>query len=446
MPAESFETFWAEALGWVWGLPLVVTLGLAGAYFTFISRLTPLLHLRHAFAILSGRFDRKSAPGEITHFRALSAALSGTIGMGNIAGVAIAITTGGSGTVFWMWVAGALGMATKFFTCTLSCLYRKPDENGILQSGPLYYIEVGLGAPFKPLAWLFAGCGMVGCLGAFQSNPLANLIAAEWSIEPAWTGIAAMLIVGSVVIGGAVRVGQVAGYLVPAMCIGYLLGCTVVIIDHIDRVPAVLAAIVNGAFDPTAALGNAAGLTVKEILATGVKRAVFSNEAGVGTEAMAHGAARTAEPVREGLVAMLGPLIDTHIVCTLTALVILTSGVTAHDAGVVMTANAFEGSMPGFGAPLLVAIFTLFAVTTMITYAYYSIKCARYLFGHALGGRFVYVYLALIPLAAMWEPSTTVNIVDTFFALIVIPNLIATVPFAPKVLAASADYFQSALT
>ena len=145
MPRESFEVFWAEAVGWVWGLPLVATLGLAGVYFTFISRLTPLKHLRHAFAILSGRFDRQRAPGEITHFRALSAALSGTIGMGNIAGVAIAITAGGSGAVFWMWVAGALGMATKFFTCTLSCMYRKPDVNGIMQGGPMYYIEIGLG-------------------------------------------------------------------------------------------------------------------------------------------------------------------------------------------------------------------------------------------------------------------------------------------------------------
>ena len=446
MPQDSFAMFWSEAVGWVWGLPLVVTLAGAGVYFTVISQLTPLRYLLHAFAILSGRFDRRGAPGEISHFRALSAALSGTIGMGNIAGVAIAITAGGSGAVFWMWVAGALGMATKFFTCTLSCLYRKPDENGVMQGGPMYYIEVGLGPRFKPLAWLFAGCGMVGCLGVFQSNQLASLIAAEWSIEPTWTGIAAMLIVGSVVIGGVARVGQVAGYLVPAMCVGYLLGCTVVIIDHLDRVPAVLAAIVTGAFDPTAALGGAAGLTVKEILVTGVKRAVFSNEAGVGTEAMAHGAARTAEPVREGLVAMLGPLIDTHIVCTLTALVILTSGVAVHDAGVVMTANAFEGSMPGFGAPMLVVIFSLFAVTTMITYAYYSVKCARYLLGYAIGDRFVYVYLALIPLAAMWEPSTTVNIVDTFFALMVIPNLVATVLLAPKVLAASADYFQRTLT
>lgn len=438
---EAFSSFWNQAVSLVWGLPLVVMLGAAGVYFTIISRLAPFRHMRHAVAILSGRYEGPQDAGEISHFRALSAALSGTIGMGNIAGVAIAITVGGSGAVFWMWVAGALGMATKFFTCTLSCMYRKADAEGVMQGGPMYYIELGLGSRFRPLAVMFAACGMVGCLGVFQSNQLANLLNAQWSIGHISTGVIAMLIVGIVVIGGAVRVGRVAGLLVPMMCVGYLLGAAVVIIDNAAQVPAVLAAIVAGAFDADLALGGAAGLTVKEILVTGVKRAVFSNEAGVGTEAMAHGAARTNEPVREGLVAMLGPLIDTHVVCTLTALVILTSGVAPHEAGVVMTAEAFERSMPGFGAGLLSVIFCLFALTTMITYAYYSIKCARYLFGHERGGRFVYIYLALIPLAAVWSPATTVNMVDTAFALMVIPNLIATVLLAPQVLAATRDYF-----
>lgn len=201
----SFDSFWAAAVNVAWGLPLVVTLGLGGAYFSAISRLAPL---RHAFALLSGRYDRSSDLGEISHFRALSAALSGTIGMGNIAGVAIAITAGGAGAVFWMWVAGALGMATKFFTCTLSYMHRKPNENGVLQGGPMYYIDVGFGRRYRPLSILFAGCGMVGCLGVFQSNQLASLLTAEWSIEPAMTGVAAILIVGSVVLGGAAQVGR----------------------------------------------------------------------------------------------------------------------------------------------------------------------------------------------------------------------------------------------
>jgi len=437
----ALEQFWADAVGIVWGLPLVAALGLAGLYFTLVSRFAPLRHAGHAFALLSGRYDRGAAPGEISHFRALSAALSGTIGMGNIAGVAIAIATGGSGAVFWMWIAGAFGMATKFFTCTLSCMYRKPDSAGVMQGGPMYYIEVGLGPRFKPLAMLFAACGMIGCLGVFQSNQLASLASAQWSL-PTWlTGVAAMIAVGYVVLGGTLRVGRVAGLLVPLMCLAYLGGALLVIIDHAERVPHVLDAIVRGAFTPEAGLGGAAGLTFKEVLVNGVRRAVFSNEAGIGTEAMAHGAARTAEPVREGLVAMLGPFIDTHLVCTLTALVLLTSGVTDGTPGVVMTAAAFESSMPGLGGDFLAVIFGAFAVTTMITYAYYSLKCARYLLGERIGGQFVWIYLGTIPLAAVSSPAMTVNMIDTAYALMVVPNLLATMLLAPRVLGAMRDYF-----
>lgn len=435
------EKFWADAVALVWGLPLVVLLFAAGAWFTVISRLLPLRHLRHAFLVLSGRYDRDDAPGEISHFRALSAALSGTIGMGNIAGVAIAIATGGSGAVFWMWVAGALGMATKFFTCTLACLYRKDDSHGVPQGGPMYFIEIGLGPRFRPLAMMFAACGMIGCLGVFQSNQVATLLASEWVVPPLATGLVAMVLVGIVVVGGSVRVGRVAGYVVPLMCLAYLAGGAVVVVDNWAVVPHVLRSIVAGAFSPEAGIGGAAGLTVKEILITGVRRAVFSNEAGVGTEALAHGAAKTNEPVREGLVAMLGPFIDTHIVCTITAVVILSSGVTSAGTGVVMTAAAFEASMPGLGGHLLTLIFVLFALTTMTTYAYYSTKCARYLLGERVGGWFVYVYLLTLPLAAISTQTVVVNLIDTVYALMVIPTLSAALLLAPRVIAASQDYF-----
>lgn len=436
------EVFWSEMVSLVWGLPLVIALAGAGLYFTVISRLAPLRHFTHAFAVLSGRYDRADASGEISHFRALSAALSGTIGMGNIAGVAIAIAVGGSGAVFWMWVAGAFGMATKFFTCTLSCLYRKPDAEGIMQGGPMYFIEVGLGPRFKPLAWMFAGCGMIGCLGVFQSNQVANLLHAQYALPKAATGVFAAIIVGAVVLGGIQRVGRVAGVIVPGMCLIYVAGGLVVVADHWAQVPDTLFAIVLGAFNPEAGFGGAIGLTFKEVLVTGVKRAVFSNEAGVGTEALVHGAARTNEPVREGLVAMLGPFFDTHIVCTVTALVILLGTTPDPDvAGVINTARAFEGSMPGLGAGLLTAVFVLFAVTTMITYAYYSVKCARYLLGDRWGGRFVYVYLVTLPIFAVLTPRLSVNIIDTVYGLMVVPTLTATVLLAPKVLAASRDYF-----
>jgi AGCS family alanine or glycine:cation symporter len=438
----DFDEFWADAVGIIWGLPLVFLLGAAGAYFTVVSRALPLRHAGHALAVLSGRYDRSTDPGEITHFQALSTALSATIGMGNIAGVAVAITMGGSGAVFWMWVAGALGMATKYFSCTLSCLYRKRDEDGVWQGGPMYYIEIGMGERFKPLAIMFALCGTIGCLGIFQANQLANLFADQWSVSNWVTGIAAMTVVGVVVIGGVKRIGGVARFVVPVMCLLYIIGSLVVVTDHLERIPLVLRAIVLGAFDPDALIGGGAGIAFKEILVTGVKRAVFSNEAGVGTAALAHGAARTAEPVREGLVAMLGPFIDTHLVCTLTALVILTSGVAPHPAGVVMTAQAFETSMPGIGASVLALVFALFALSTMVSYAYYSQKCARYVFGKRRGGQFIYVYLLLLPCGAIWHPTTTINIIDSAFALMVIPNLTACIYLAPRVLAATGDYFR----
>jgi len=437
----SFDEFWASAAGLIWSLPLVFMLGAAGAYFTLVSRLLPFHRAHHAVAILSGRYDKASDPGEISHFQALSTALSATIGMGNIAGVAVAITMGGSGAVFWMWVAGALGMATKYFSCTLSCLYRKRDEDGVWQGGPMYYIELGMGKNFKPLAIMFAVSGTIGCLGIFQANQLANLMSDQWSVAKWLSGVVAMTIVGVIVVGGVGRIGRVVRFVVPAMCFLYLFGSAIVVIDHIDRVPMVLHAIIFGAFDPSAMIGGGAGIAFKEILVIGVKRAVFSNEAGVGTAALAHGAARTSEPVREGLVAMIGPFIDTHLVCTLTALVILTSGVAPHEAGVVMTALAFETSMPGIGASVLSFVFTLFALSTMVSYAYYAQKCARYLFGKQLGGHFIYVYLFLLPCGAVWHPTTTINIIDSAFALMVIPNLIACLYLSPKVLAATKDYF-----
>jgi len=438
----TFDSLSAQIVGLLWGLPLVFMLFAAGAYFTLLCRLIPFRRAGHAFAVLTGRYDNKNDPGEISHFQALSTALSATIGMGNIAGVAVAIVTGGSGAVFWMWVAGALGMATKYFSCTLSCLYRKRDADGVWQGGPMYYIELGMGKRFKPLAMMFALCGMVGCLGIFQANQLANLVESEWQVADWITGLVAMCVVGVIVIGGVGRIGRVTRFVVPAMCLLYILGGLIVIVDHADQVPAVLHGIVVGAFDPSAVIGGGAGLAFKEILVTGVKRAVFSNEAGVGTAALAHGAARTAEPVREGLVAMLGPFIDTHLVCTLTALVILTSGVGSHEAGVVMTAHAFESSMPGIGTIVLSLVFTLFALSTMVSYAYYSQKCARYVLGKRYGGSFVYVYLILLPCGAVWHPSTTINIIDSAFALMVIPNLIACVYLAPAVLGATKDYFR----
>ena len=425
----------------IWGLPLVLLVVAAASYFAYLSRLLPFLRLRHTWDLLRGKYSNPNDPGEIPHFQALSSALSGTIGMGNIAGVAIAISMGGPGAIFWMWVAGLLGMCTKFFTCTLACMYRKQDEEGIAQGGPMYFIETGLGPNFKPLALMFAICGMVGCLPLFQANQLAGLLQAEWEVDRTVTGIIATVFVGAVILGGIKRVGVATARLVPGMFILYFFSGILVIITHYEAIPALFADIFRGAFGGQAILGGAAGLTFKEVLVTGIKRAVFSNEAGIGTEAMAHGAAQTREPVREGLVAMLGPFIDTIIVCTLTALVILSADVTPSGNGVAMTADAFEQTMPYLGSVVLLLTFSLFAVSTMITYSYYTVKCARYLLGKRLGSRYVYVYLLLIPVAANWSQATAVNIIDTAFALMVIPTLTATILLAPKVVEEMKRYF-----
>ncbi|MCH8262342.1 MAG: sodium:alanine symporter family protein [Proteobacteria bacterium] len=438
---NQFEQFWIIVVDLFWGLPLVVFILTTGIYFATISRLKPLTGFFHAFAILSGKYDRKDDPGELSHFQALTVALSGTIGMGNIAGVAIAISLGGAGAVFWMWVAGLFGMVIKFFTCTLSCLYRKQDENGIEQGGPMYFIECGLGKRFKPLAILFAMAGLVGCIPMFQVNQLASLLQNEFSIAPLHTGIAALLLIGVVIIGDIKRVGKVTANIVPFMFLAYVISSLIVIIINFDAVPGILLDIFSAAFGKEAVYGGATGLVFKEVLVTGIKRAIFSNEAGVGTEAMAHGTAQTKEPVREGLVAMLGPFIDTHIVCTCTALVILSSGVYTGNSGIVMTAMSFNQSLPGIGNMIVYLVFTLFALSTMITYSYYSLKCARYLFGKDIGNKYIFIYLVMIPMSAIWTQTTIINIIDTMFALMIFPTLLSTILLSGKVIDEMHRYF-----
>ena len=439
---EQFAAFWSRAVDLVWGLPLALAVTGTGVYFTIASRFAPFAFFRHTVAILRGRYSDPHDPGEISHFQALASALSGTIGLGNIAGVAIAVGIGGAGALFWMWFAALCGMATKFFSCTLACMYRQRDEDGVEQGGPMYFIEVGLGPRFKPLAIMFACCGMVGALPLFQANQLANLMQRQWDMPALVTGLIAMFCVGLVEVGGIRRIGQVASRAVPTMCLLYIGSCLYVIASNFSAVPGVFVDIFTHAFGLHGVAGGAAGIAFREVIVTGIKRATFSNEAGIGTEEMAHGAAQTKEPVREGLVAMLGPVIDTHIICTLTGLVILTSGVPIAADGVAMVVRAFEQSMHFAGALALTCVLMLFGISTMITYSYYSVKCSRYLFGKSFGRHYVYVYIALIPVAAMWQQNTAVNIIDTAFALMAIPTLTSSILLAPKVVAALDDYLQ----
>lgn len=442
--------------GYAWGWPLVVLLVGGGLFLTILSQGIPFLRIRHAIDVLRGKYDDPDDPGEITHLQALATALASTVGVGNIGGVAIAIATGGPGAVFWMWVTAFVGMATKFFTCTLACMYRKVDESSVPQGGPMYFIEVGLGPKFKPLAIMFSVCGLVGCLSMMQANQLAVVLEPIWTavgvpvqeIEAERTPITSFLsailistIVAIVMFGGLRRLVQFSEKLVPTMCAVYVVGALIVLALRFDRLPGVILSILEDAFTGSAVVGGAIG----SMIIIGVKRAAFSNEAGIGTAPMAHGAAKTDEPVREGLVAMLGPLIDTLIVCSMTALVILASDLD-HEQGytveaVALTAAAFESVLGPVGSWLVTIAVILFSLTTMFGYSYYGRKCMTYLVGHQRGHFYNYIYIVALALGAIVPVTVAVNIIDTANAMMAIPTMTATLLLSPRVMAAARDYF-----
>ncbi len=433
-----------------WGPWLLVLLLGGGIYFIFLSRFLPFRYLSHSLALLSGKYD-KEGPGEITHFQALSSALAGTIGMGNIAGVAIAITVGGPGAVFWMWITAILGITTKFFTCTLSVMYRGEDSEGNLQGGPMYVITEGLGKKYRWLAVFFCIAGVVGCLPMFQTNQLVQTIRELIFLEQGWisqdqatqfnfvTGVVLAAIVGFVIFGGLPRIAKVVSRLVPAMSLLYVGVAFYILLMNWTEVPYYLALIVTDAFTGMAAAGGAIGT----VIATGVRRGAFSNEAGIGTEAMAHGAARTSEPVREGLVAMLGPIIDTLIICTATALLILMTGAWENSgaSGVTITSIAFETALPGYGSTLLIVCIFFFSITTIFSYSYYGSKCLGFLIGAERKHYYNYLVVFMTVVASMLSLDAMVGLIDGAFALMAIPTMTSTIILAPKVMSAARSYF-----
>ena len=441
--SERLDHILSVAVDYAWGTPLLILLVGGGFLLTLYSRLLPFVGVRHAVEILRGKYDREGDPGDISHFQALSTHLAATVGLGNIGGVAIAITQGGPGAVFWMWVSALVGMGTKFFTCTLAVMYRGEDSLGRIQGGPMYYIEMGLGKRFKFLAVFFSICGMIGCLALFQANQVAEILAQNYAIERWQTGLGASFLVGVVVLGGVKRIARVASRLVPAMCSVYLLASAVVVVSHYSLIPQIFTQIFHDAFTGTAAAGGVAGISFMTVVQTGIKRAAFSNEAGTGTAPMVHGAAKTTEPVREGLVAMMGPFIDTIVVCSLTAFVILSTGNWRIQGiqGVSLTSQAFEASMGDWGKLVLVVVVLLFGITTMFGYSYYGKKCFSYLFGAEWGRIYDVFYLIMLFMGAVWSASMVVNLVDTAFALMALPNMIAALMLAPRVMAAARDYF-----
>ena len=440
------ELFSQRFVELVWGTPLVILLLGGGCFFLVFSRALPYRYLGHAFSIMLGRYETPDQPGELSHQQALAAALSNTMGLGNVAGVALAIVAGGPGAVFWMWMSAVIGIATKFFTCSLGVMYRGTDSLGQLQGGPMYIIREALPRAFYPLAVMFALAGLIGTLPLFQANQLTALIgdAVFSGNPPVWagpvTGVVLAVVVGKVIFGGLPRVAKVAVAALPAMVIVYLAMTLWIVVSHITEVPGVLASIVSEAFQPSAVGGGMLG-----VILIGVSRGAFSNEAGVGTEVMAHGAARTGEPVREGLLAALGPIIDTLIVCTCTALVILLAGdwqAPGELSGITLTANAFRAEMglPGILALSFVAL--ILSTTTMFTGWYYGAKCFGFLVGAQWQPYFRWFFIAAVVFGATVSIDLVFNLISGSYGLMAIPTMISTLILAPKVMVAARDYFE----
>ncbi len=450
---EKIDSIIAEIASIAWGLPLLIILIGGGLYLLIRIQFLPFRYLGHSVAILRGKYDNESDAGEITHFQALMTALSSTVGMGNIAGVAVAIAIGGPGAMFWMWVSAVIGMSTKFFTATLAILYRGKDSEGKIQGGPMYFIIEGLGRKWMPLAVLFSVAGLVGALPVFNVNQLTQAIN-DILLKPAgiYKGFQTDLIIGLVlaaitsvvILGGLSRISKTASKMVPGMVILYFLLVLIILIVHIDVVPYYFKLIFTDAFSANFYKGDAfLGGVIGGIILLGIRRGAFSNEAGIGTAPMAHGAAKTNEPIREGLVAMLGPAIDTLIICTLTALAILVTGVwQSSDAnGVSLTASAFEESMPVFGKYGLLACIITFSISSLFSYSYYGSKCMSFLFGAKNKGIYNYFYILSILVGATTSLSMMINLIDTFFALMAIPTMTATIILAPKVVKEAKNYF-----
>ncbi len=452
---EQLNDFLVNAIsGTEW--PMFILLIGGGLFLVLYSRFVPYRFFGHAIAITRGKYDDASAKGDVSSLQALSAAVAATVGLGNISGVAIAIHDGGPGVVFWIWMTALIGMCIKFYSCSLSIMYRGHDSDGKLQGGPMYYITQGLGKKAKPLAIFFSLAGLFGFLGVFTANQFTetfmSVIAPEETIMALgdtseaslfnWKlliGFVLAIISSFVIFGGLKNIAKVATAIVPFMVMVYLVAVVVVMVLNASQVLPSLKLIITEAWNfKTIVTGGFWGLVI-----IGVRRAMFSNEAGLGSAPMYHGQSKNDEPIREGLVAMLGPFIDTILVCTFTAVVIILSGAYLEDSsGIVMTLQAFRTTLFGFGDELLMVIVAAFALSTLFTYSYYGVKSLSYLTNAKIGKLYNVYFVIMIVFAAVASLELVKNLIDLSYALMVIPNMIAVLLLAPKVNKEAKIYFQ----
>ena len=434
--------------GFVWGPYMLILLVGTGVYLTFGVRLQSIRKIGYAFKLLMQGRDKtkQEGEGEITPFQALMTALSATIGTGNIAGVATAIYLGGPGAVFWMWVTAVFGMATKYGEAVLAVKFRETMPDGSYVGGPMYYIKNGLGKNWTWLGFLFAVFAAVAAFGIgnmVQSNSVARAVERAFAL-PYWlTGLVLAGLVFSVVIGGLKRIAEVTERLVPFMAIVYVLGALVIILANIgDLIPA-FGMIFTDAFTGTAAAGGFAGSAVAQAMRFGVARGVFSNEAGLGSAPIAHAAARTKDPVRQGVVGMLGTFIDTICVCTLTALLIIMTGAwTSGETGAELSQMAFNKGLPGLGDFVVGFGLIIFAFSTMLAWCYYGQVCFEYIFGLKGVTPYRLIYVVVIFIGAVVKLDFVWTFSDMMNGLMIVPNLIALLALSPIIFRITKTYFQ----
>lgn len=448
---DSLSQWLIDASDIVCGYPEFLLL-IGGGLFLFIySGAVSITKLPHAIKALRTRQAQDSGKetGQISSIQALLSAIAATVGMGNIAGVAIALTIGGPGVIFWMWVSAVVGMSTKFFEGVLSIMYKGRDTAGELQGGPMYIITEGLGKKWRPLAVAFAVFGLFGTLCFMQANQLVESVTTVFTTpmgieNTAWLrfgmGVVIILVVGTVILGGIKRIAQFASRIVPVMVVLYFILVAIVMATNYDKLPGVFASIFEGAFSMEAGFGAFAYVAL-----TGARRAAYVNEAGVGTASMMHGASRNTDPVREGLIAMLAPAIDSGFVCTLTSIPILIAGnyvgLDGDVKGLAVALGSFNELLP-YGQYLLMAIVFFFAFSTMFSYSYYGQKCTNFLFGAKNAKYYNYFYLATILIAAVIPLHTLVSFMDLAFAGMALCTMIMLITLSPRVKVVMKEYFK----
>ena len=444
----SFSDFIIDAADYLWNGPILVTLLLGGGiFFSFRSRLVPLLFFNRAITLLRKKGD--SSKG-ISSYESVSSQIAGIVGMGNISGVAVAISIGGPGAIFWMWVTAFLGMITKFYTCSLSVMYRKKSENKFF-GGPMYVIENGLGKQWKVLATVFCFFGLLGVSPIFQSNQIVEVINSvilknqfffnNKFYSDLSLGLILAIIVSFVILGGISRIGKVASKIAPIMVLVYMITVFYLMIIHFDMIIPSFKLIFADAFSANSVLGG----SIASIILIGARRASFSNEAGIGTAPIIHASSQSENPIEEGLVSMIGPFVDTIIVCTLTALCILVtdSWTNFNYAGIELVAEAFNSSMPNFGPYILLFTTLTFAISTLFSLSFFGERCMAYLFGESNKIIYRYIYLCLIVIGSVSSLKFVISLIDLSYGIMAFPTIISALFLAPKVDKMSKKYFKN---